>query len=81
MFKTFFSLLITLTSATILAQAQTTTKQSASKLSFKEVTVGITDQRNFTEIVAGLDGSEQIAVAPPLEIAKFKEGMKVHASL
>ena len=51
------------------------------KLSFKEVTVGITDQRNFTEIVAGLDGSEQIAVAPPLEIAKFKEGMKVHASL
>ena len=47
------------------------------RLTFKEVTVGITDRRNFTEIAAGLDGSERVAVAPPPEMAKFQEGMKV----
>jgi HlyD family secretion protein len=47
------------------------------KLAFKEVTVGMVDRRNFTEIVTGLDGSERIAVAPPPEISKFQEGMKV----
>jgi len=49
------------------------------RLAFKPVTVGIEDRRNFTEIVAGLDGSERIAVAPPPEMAKFKDGMKVKA--
>ena len=47
------------------------------KLTFKEVTVGIADRRNFTEIITGLDGSEQVAMAPPPEIVKFKKGMKV----
>jgi HlyD family secretion protein len=47
------------------------------KLAFKEVTVGIADRRNFTEIVAGLDGGERVATAPPPEMAKFSEGMKV----
>ncbi|KAB0667707.1 efflux RND transporter periplasmic adaptor subunit [Oryzomonas japonica] len=47
------------------------------KLAFREVTIGIEDRRNFTEIVTGLDGSERIAVAPPSEMAKFKSGMKV----
>lgn len=47
------------------------------KLVFREVTIGIEDRRNFTEIVTGLDGSERIAVAPPPEMTKFKGGMKV----
>jgi HlyD family secretion protein len=47
------------------------------RLKFKAVTVGIEDRRNFTEITAGLGGSEQIAVAPPQEMANFKSGMKV----
>jgi len=50
------------------------------KLAFKEVTVGITDRRNFTEIVMGLDGGERIALAPPPEMATFKEGSKVQAT-
>ena len=49
------------------------------KLAFKEVTVGIVDRRNFTEVVAGLDGGERVAMALPSEMAKFKEGMKVRA--
>ena len=50
------------------------------KLAFKEVTVGIADRRNFTEIVAGLDGGERVAMAPPPEMAKFQEGMKVRVA-
>lgn len=51
------------------------------KLAFKEVTLGITDRRNFTEIVSGLDGGARIALAPPPEMAKFQEGMKVRVTL
>jgi HlyD family secretion protein len=47
------------------------------KLAFRPVTVGIEDRRNFSEIIAGLDGSESVAVAPPTEMAKFKDGTKV----
>lgn len=47
------------------------------KLAFKEVTVGITDRSSITEIATGLDGSEQIAVAPLGAMAKFRAGMKV----
>ena len=47
------------------------------RLKFKAVTVGIEDRRNFTEIVTGLDGSERVVVAPPPEMAKFRDGMKV----
>jgi len=47
------------------------------KLTFKDVTVGIVDRRNFTEIVTGLDGGERVAMALPAEMAKFREGMKV----
>lgn len=50
------------------------------KLAFKEVTVGITDRRNFTEIVTGLDGGERVAMAPPPEMMKFQEGMKVQVT-
>ncbi len=50
------------------------------KLTFKEVTVGITDRRDFTEIVTGLDGGERVAMAQPPEMAKFKEGMKVRVA-
>ena len=50
------------------------------RLKFKEVTCGIEDRRNVTEIVTGLDGSERIALAPPPEMAKFREGMKVRAA-
>ena len=50
-------------------------------LTFKEVIIGITDRRNFVEVVAGLYGSEPIAVASPSEMAKFQEGMKVKVTL
>jgi HlyD family secretion protein len=50
------------------------------KLAFKEVTVGIADRRNFTEIVTGFNGSELVAVAPPPEMAKFQEGLKVQVT-
>lgn len=49
------------------------------KLAFKEVTIGIADRRNLTEIVNGLDGSEWVALAPPPVMANFKDGMKVRA--
>jgi HlyD family secretion protein len=50
------------------------------RLSFREVTVGIADRLNFTEIVSGLVGGEQVALASPPEMTKFKEGMKVRAA-
>jgi len=50
-------------------------------LSFRDVTVGITDRRDFTEIVTGLDGSERVVVAPHPEMAKFQEGKKVKVLL
>jgi HlyD family secretion protein len=50
------------------------------RLTFKEVTIGIEDRRNFTEIVSGLKGNELVALAPPPEMAKFREGMKVRAA-
>jgi len=51
-----------------------------SRITFKEVTTGIEDRRNLTEIVAGLDAGDRVALAPPQEMAKFKEGMKVRAA-
>jgi len=50
------------------------------RLRFKDVTIGIEDRRNLTEIIAGLAGSERIALAPPPQMAKFKEGMKVRVA-
>lgn len=47
------------------------------RLTFREVGFGVTDRSNFVEIVTGLDGSEQVAVAPPEAMAQFKDGMKV----
>ncbi len=47
------------------------------KLAFKEILVGIVDRSNFTEIAAGIDSREQVAMAPPPEMTKFQEGMKV----
>jgi len=51
-----------------------------SKLKFRAVTVGIEDSRNFREIVNGLDGNEQVAMAPPPVMAKFRDGMKVRVA-
>ena len=47
------------------------------KLSFKEISVGIVDRRNFTEIVSGLDTGERVATALPQVMVTFQEGMKV----
>ncbi len=47
------------------------------RLKFREITVGIEDPQNFTEVLAGLTGVERIAIAPPQEMMNFKEGMKV----
>jgi len=47
------------------------------RLKFRPVTVGIEDSRNFREIVTGLDGNEQVAMAPPPIMAKFRDGLKV----
>ena len=47
------------------------------RLLFKAITTGIEDRRNFTEVVAGLEGNERVVVAPPQEMAKFSDGMKV----
>lgn len=47
------------------------------RLKFKAVISGIEDWQSFTEIVAGLDGHERVAAAPPYEMAKFTDGMKV----
>ena len=51
------------------------------RLTFREVTVGIIDRRNFSEVVAGLDGSERVVAAAPPEITKLKEGLKVQVTL
>ncbi|BCG46035.1 RND efflux system, membrane fusion protein [Citrifermentans bremense] len=50
------------------------------KLAFKSVTTGIEDRGNFTEIVAGLDPGDQVVVATPQEMGKFREGMKVRST-
>jgi HlyD family secretion protein len=51
-----------------------------SRLTFKEVTIGIEDRRSLTEIVSGVDAGERVAAASPASLAKFKEGMKVRAA-
>ena len=35
--------------------------------------MALSTARNFTEIVSGMDGGERVALAPPPEMAKFKE--------
>lgn len=50
---------------------------SQGQLHFAEVQTGIEDRSGFTEIVFGLGLDEKVAVAPPAETAKFKEGMRV----
>ena len=47
------------------------------RLKFREITIGIEDLQNFTEVLAGLTDAEQIAMAPPQEMMNFKDGMKV----
>ncbi len=47
------------------------------RLAFRPVTVGIEDRKGFSEILSGLAGSEQVAMAPPPTMAKFTNGMKV----
>lgn len=47
------------------------------RVRFKAVTVGIEDRQGFTEIAAGLDGSERVVMVPPQEMAKLRDGMKV----
>lgn len=50
---------------------------NSGRLQFKPVTVGIIARTDFAEITGGLAGNEQIVVAPPLQTAKFRDGMKV----
>lgn len=47
------------------------------RLKFKVVTTGIEDRRSFTEILGGLDGSEQVVLAPPQQLLKFSDGKRV----
>jgi len=47
------------------------------RLKFREITIGIEDPQNFTEVLAGLTDVERIAMAPPQEMMNFKDGMKV----
>lgn len=47
------------------------------KLTFRPITVGIADLNSFTEIVAGLDGGEQVALGSAAEMTKYKDCMKV----
>ena len=47
------------------------------KLKFREITIGIEDAHNFTEVLAGLTDGDRIAMAPQQEMMNFKEGMKV----
>jgi len=47
------------------------------KLRFMAATAGIRDRGDFTEITGGLDGKERVVVAPPQQMAKFRDGMKV----
>ncbi len=47
------------------------------RLRFKVVTTGIEDRRNFTEILGGLTGNEQVVLAPPQQMLKFSDGKRV----
>lgn len=47
------------------------------RLKFREITIGIEDPQNFTEVLAGLSDAERIAMAPPQEMMNFKEDMKI----
>lgn len=49
------------------------------RLAFKAVTTGIEDRSNFTEIVQGLDPSDQVVVATPQEMGRFRQGMRVRS--
>jgi HlyD family secretion protein len=50
---------------------------SQGHLQFTKVQVGIEDRLGMVEIVSGLSPGDQVALAPPLEMAKFTDGMKV----
>lgn len=50
---------------------------SNGRLAFKPVSFGIEDRNGFTEIISGLNGSEQIAMAQPQVMTLFKDGIKV----
>jgi HlyD family secretion protein len=47
------------------------------RLKFREVTTGIEDPKNFTEVLVGLTAFERLAIAPPQEMMNFKDGIKV----
>ena len=50
---------------------------SNGRLAFKPVSFGIEDRNGSTEIISGLDGGEQIAMAQPQVMTLFKDGIKV----
>lgn len=47
------------------------------RLRFREVRTGIEDRRGFTEVLAGLSGSEGVVVAPGEMMQKFADGKKI----
>lgn len=50
------------------------------KLLFKEVVFGIEDRRGFIEVKSGLGAEAVVALAPPPEMAKFEDGLRVRVT-
>jgi len=50
---------------------------SQGQVHFVKVQTGIEDRSGFSEIVSGLAPGDQVAMAPPPQMAALKEGMKV----
>jgi len=51
-----------------------------SRLAYKEISGGIEDRRGFLEVTGGLGPDEVVAVAPPPEMQKFENGMRVRVT-
>jgi HlyD family secretion protein len=47
------------------------------KLRLKEIVTGIEDRTGFVEVVSGIDEQSLVAVAPPVEMMNFQDGMRV----
>ncbi len=47
------------------------------RLTYREISGGIEDRRGFLEVTGGLGPDEVVAVAPPSEMQKFEEGLRV----
>lgn len=50
------------------------------RLAYKEITGGLEDRKGFLEVTAGLGPEDIVAVAPPPEMQKFEDGMRVRVT-